>query len=281
MDKVKTGTLIKEARIRMGYTQADLGDILGVSNKAVSRWENGDSFPDVGILENIASCLNISIEELVSGEKTGDNEKTLAELTHLVRLQAKEAIRRNLGIIANSIMLLIIICRFYFAFISGKGYSWDFKYDLILLLICYLIMIFSRGKRNASLHESAVNLRFILLLTILSAIGSVLFMLCGVIFLQEVLLSFIDAAQLGPLLASIIGCITCLNICLLEYGIYKSNIKSNLTPFINITTIFLCISYREWMGSLLPIEEALNSLWIITITYVAIAISATLIGLKK
>ena len=44
MDKIKTGELIKNKRIEKGYTQLELGDLLGVSNKAVSRWENGDSF---------------------------------------------------------------------------------------------------------------------------------------------------------------------------------------------------------------------------------------------
>lgn len=61
MDKKKTGKLIKEARIQKNYTQGELGTLVGVSNKAVSRWENGDSFPDVGVLENLASILGVSI----------------------------------------------------------------------------------------------------------------------------------------------------------------------------------------------------------------------------
>ena len=42
MDKVKTGELIRDARKKKNYTQSELGDMLGVSNKAVSRWEKGD-----------------------------------------------------------------------------------------------------------------------------------------------------------------------------------------------------------------------------------------------
>lgn len=43
MDKKKTGAMIKEARIKKNYTQSELGNLVGVSNKAVSRWENGVS----------------------------------------------------------------------------------------------------------------------------------------------------------------------------------------------------------------------------------------------
>lgn len=43
MDKTKTGNLIKNARTKKNYTQSELGNLLGVSNKAVSRWENGVS----------------------------------------------------------------------------------------------------------------------------------------------------------------------------------------------------------------------------------------------
>ena len=41
MDKKKTGELIREARTKKNYTQTELGDLIGVTNKAVSRWENG------------------------------------------------------------------------------------------------------------------------------------------------------------------------------------------------------------------------------------------------
>lgn len=43
MNKEKTGKMIRQARIDKGYTQGELGDMIGVSNKAISRWENGVS----------------------------------------------------------------------------------------------------------------------------------------------------------------------------------------------------------------------------------------------
>lgn len=45
MDKEKSGKLIKEARMQKNYTQSELGNLLGVSNKAVSRWETGRKLP--------------------------------------------------------------------------------------------------------------------------------------------------------------------------------------------------------------------------------------------
>lgn len=75
MDKAKSGKLIKEARMQKNYTQSELGNLLGVSNKAVSRWETGESFPDVGILENLSSILGVSIQDVITGDKTGDKEE--------------------------------------------------------------------------------------------------------------------------------------------------------------------------------------------------------------
>lgn len=93
MDKKRTGELIKKARVQKGYTQTELGDLIGVSNKAVSRWENGDSFPDVGVLESLSNILDIKIEDIVLGEETPPekgNDKAISELTRIVKMQRGE-----------------------------------------------------------------------------------------------------------------------------------------------------------------------------------------------
>ena len=112
MNKEKTGLLIKSARLQKGYTQSELGEILGVSNKAISRWEKGDSFPDVGILEDLSNCLDISIEELVSGEPDIDKDKSFTALLRIVIIQAKDSIIRKQELIANIVIMLILIMKF-------------------------------------------------------------------------------------------------------------------------------------------------------------------------
>jgi hypothetical protein len=139
-------------------------------------------------------------------------------------------------------------------------------------------MKFTHFENNVSSTEAVVNKRPILCLTIISAIGSILFMICGVLYLQETLLNYVDTSRIGPFISFILGAITCLNIGLYEYSQHKTGSVSHLTPFINIATIFLCISYREWQGMLLSIEESLSSLWIITITYIAITVTVILIS---
>ena len=74
MDKEKTGQLITELRKEKGLTQKQLADILNVTDKAVSKWERGLSFPDISMLEPISEVLGVSIMEILAGKKQDENE---------------------------------------------------------------------------------------------------------------------------------------------------------------------------------------------------------------
>lgn len=67
MNQYITGAVIRELREKKGLTQAELAEKLHVSDKAVSKWENGKGYPDVSLLEPIAGVFGVSIAELVSG----------------------------------------------------------------------------------------------------------------------------------------------------------------------------------------------------------------------
>ncbi|MBO4717206.1 MAG: helix-turn-helix domain-containing protein, partial [Spirochaetales bacterium] len=67
MDNYVTGSLIKKLREGKRMTQEELADKVCVSAKAVSKWETGRGFPDIGLIESLAKALDISVIELLSG----------------------------------------------------------------------------------------------------------------------------------------------------------------------------------------------------------------------
>ncbi len=69
MDQIKTGKLIAALRKEKGLTQEELGRRLGVSNKTVSRWENGNYMPDIETLRLLGKEFSVTMEELLDGER--------------------------------------------------------------------------------------------------------------------------------------------------------------------------------------------------------------------
>ena len=68
MDKYVTGAMIRKLREGKGLTQEALAERIYVSGKAVSKWETGQGFPDISLLEPLAGALGVSVIELLSGE---------------------------------------------------------------------------------------------------------------------------------------------------------------------------------------------------------------------
>ena len=68
MDRYVTGAVIRKLREKKKMTQEELAEKIYVSSKAVSKWETGQGFPDISLLEPLAKALDISVIELLSGE---------------------------------------------------------------------------------------------------------------------------------------------------------------------------------------------------------------------
>ena len=69
MDQIKIGRFITSCRKAQGMTQASLAEKLGITDRAVSKWETGRSLPDSGIMLELCELLQINVNELLSGEK--------------------------------------------------------------------------------------------------------------------------------------------------------------------------------------------------------------------
>ena len=68
MNTYITGSVIKKLREEKGITQLQLAEELGVTDKAVSKWETGKGFPDITLIESLSQSLGVSVMELLSGE---------------------------------------------------------------------------------------------------------------------------------------------------------------------------------------------------------------------
>lgn len=75
MNQEKIGIFISVCRKEKELTQTQLADILGVSDKSISRWENGKTMPDLSLYEPLCKALDIQISELLYAKKMSDSEK--------------------------------------------------------------------------------------------------------------------------------------------------------------------------------------------------------------
>ena len=83
MNQEKIGKFICEKRKEKGLTQQDLANKLMVTNKAVSKWENGKCMPDIAIIKDLCNILDITITSLLNGEETSD-EKVIIRLLWII-----------------------------------------------------------------------------------------------------------------------------------------------------------------------------------------------------
>lgn len=116
MDQVKIGKFIKQKRKEKKITQSMLAEMLNVTDRAISKWENGICMPDSGIIRELCETLNITINDLFSGEIVDmkDNEKRLEKnLLDMVK-QKEESDKRLLtmeiviGVLMSVVFLTLI-----------------------------------------------------------------------------------------------------------------------------------------------------------------------------
>ena len=84
MDAKKFGTFIQTRRKELGMTQTQLAEKLGVTDKAISRWERGVGFPDISLLEPLAQALGVSVVELMRSERVEQEQIAIREVEEMM-----------------------------------------------------------------------------------------------------------------------------------------------------------------------------------------------------
>lgn len=96
MDQKKIGSFIAKLRHETGLTQEELGQKIGVTNKTVSRWETGSYMPNIEMLKLLSDLFSVSINELICGERLGDEafretaDSNLVEVSKSISFSIKE-----------------------------------------------------------------------------------------------------------------------------------------------------------------------------------------------
>ena len=116
MDQVKIGKFIASCRKEQGMTQAVLAEKLGITDRAVSKWETGKSLPDSGIMLELCELLNINVNELLSGEKImleaydKKAEENLVTMSRELEEKNRQLLNTEIWIGAPAVVAGLVMC---------------------------------------------------------------------------------------------------------------------------------------------------------------------------
>ena len=166
MDTLKTANFIHELRQKRGMTQKELADQLGVSDKTVSKWENARGLPDISSIEALCKVFDITINELLCGEKLSpENYEVKAEENIKLLMNNKDE-NRKVKIILTVLGAVLVILSLVsnIILISGTGVLFNNLLNipsLIFIVIIELgIVLISRPKSKMQIlclvHKSVI-----------------------------------------------------------------------------------------------------------------------------
>lgn len=141
MDQVKIGKFICECRKKQKLTQSELADKLNITDRAVSKWENGRSMPDSSLMLELCSILKISVNDLLSGEvilMNNYNEKHEQVLLEIVK--QKEEYDKKMLFLEYVIGILSAIILLGFTSIAAY-FQMDVWVRIVLIVSGFVISI--------------------------------------------------------------------------------------------------------------------------------------------
>ena len=117
IDQMKIGRFLKELRKEKELTQEQLAEKFGVSSRSVSRWENGNTMPELGILVELAEYYEVDIKEIIDGERKSESmnkeeKETLRKVADYTEAEKQLVVRRKcivtfVGTLAFALCIMI------------------------------------------------------------------------------------------------------------------------------------------------------------------------------
>ncbi len=152
MNQEKIGKYIATCRKGKKLTQEELGGKLGITAKAISKWECGKGLPDASLMLDLCNILDISVNELLSGQSLSKTEIIDKSDDNLIKLsKEKETTEKAARYSNGALLVLILILNLYNIFKYGVIKALDRPEWFIMnigTLMFYIIYIFIYNKNN-------------------------------------------------------------------------------------------------------------------------------------
>ena len=232
MDLNKIGVFISALRKQKDMTQKELAEKIGITDKAVSRWETGKGFPDVSLLKPLAEALGVSISDIVMGEKIEIEKERAVEIMDNTVISTLDYSQREISksmrwkyiAIASicAFVLLLVAANFYitvFGTFQGLG-------EMIYIMLMFLVIpigtpiIIYAVKRISS----RISLRKILWISplVALAIGMIASAIFHPNFFSDLFVDYYDTSRkeiLGFIVP--VHCIVSVSFTILCYAVYR------------------------------------------------------------
>ena len=140
MDQIKIGKFIAEERKAKKYTQRELADKLSISDKTISKWERGNGFPEVSLLLPLCNELEITVNELLSGERLQAMDYKKKAEENMVNL-VKEAQESKKKIIMSAMVSVLVIVATVPLFVVAGMFEMQVWTRVLLMGIGFVIMV--------------------------------------------------------------------------------------------------------------------------------------------
>lgn len=129
MNQEKFGIFICTLRKEKGLTQKELGEILGVSDKAISKWERGASLPDITMFEKISDALDVSTLELMQGQRIIEEKVERIEAEKLITETVGQAVIQEKKTKKRTVLCTLLVVVSIFLFFTSLKYIINFALD--------------------------------------------------------------------------------------------------------------------------------------------------------
>lgn len=278
MDKYTFGNKLYKLRTESNLTQKDLANILGVSDKAVSKWETGEAMPRVKTLKNIADCFSVTYEDLLSQTeelKTNETEKHEAyeSFFHKRVVKVKKDIKEHsIAFLCATILIFCLRIAIGFqALFVGNGFYFGSLFFGALLpitlgMVFGILLLFFLKKE---LLNSQRNISVLFVLSFLSVISQIVF------FLTETEIDLFVVLSTLIVACSFIVVFVILNLS------KKRKIYIEIKRIVTNTGLILVVVFALYLTRVLSFPEIGNLIQIAFVNYFSLFILSETIEYKN